>query len=274
MRRLLPLLSLVAFLAIPAPASATDEVVQSGSVRATFSYSCPEQFNCSGLRMRIARSGVTVFDREVKVRGEERIGPGRPSEKSVLLRQLDPDPEPEVLLDVFTGGAHCCLISFVYDFQDGAYKQIGKRWNDPGYVLRNLDGKERPEFLSGDHRFAFLFTSFAESRFPIQIWRFKGREFRAVTRRFPNAVRKDRGRQLRFYRTLRREKADVRGALAAYQADNYLLGRRTAARGWRVLKRLVRQGKVNAPEQGASGPYGRAYLRSLQRKLRRFGYTR
>ncbi|MDQ3587762.1 MAG: hypothetical protein M3350_05945 [Actinomycetota bacterium] len=273
MRRLLPLLGLLAILATPATASATDEVAQSGSVKATFSYSCPEQLNCSDLRMRIARSGVTVFDQEVKVRGDERIGPGRPSEKSVLLRQLDSDPEPEVLLDVFTGGAHCCLISFVYDFQDGAYKQIGKRWNDPGYVLRNLDRKERPEFVSGDYRFAFLFTSFAESRFPIQIWRFEGRRFRAVTRSFRNAVRKDRDRQLRFYRTLRRERADVRGALAAYQADNYLLGRRTASRGWRVLRRLADQGKIKRPSF-ATGPSGRAYLRSLQRKLRRFGYTR
>jgi len=274
MRRATLLLCLLVALAAPAQALATDEVAEQGSVRATLSYDCGEfEFNCSAMRMRIARSAITVFDQQIKVRGDVRFGPGRPGQKSVLLEQLDPDAEPEVLVDVYTGGAHCCLISFVYDFQDGSYQQIGHRWNDPGYVLRNLDRRERPEFVSKDHRFGFLFTSFAESRFPIQIWRFKGRKFRAVTRGFRNVVRRDRDRQLRFYRTLRRQKGDVRGALAAYQADNYLLSRRTAARGWRLLKGLADQGKIKRPSF-ASGPSGRAYLRSLQRKLRRLGYTR
>ena len=55
----------------------------------------------------------------------------------------------------------------------------------------------------------------------------------------------------------------MRGALAAYQADNYLLSRRTAARGWRVLRALRRRGIVST-----------SVPRSLQRKLRQFGYTR
>ncbi|MDQ4071672.1 MAG: hypothetical protein M3088_02195 [Actinomycetota bacterium] len=274
MRRLLPLVCLGALLALPATASATDETVESGAVRATFSYSCNESgFECSNLRLRITRAGLTAYDEPVRFGKETTLVPGRRGEKSVLLRQLDPDSEPEVLLDLYTGGAHCCLLSNVYDFRDGAYIRVGKRWNDPGYVLRNLDGRGRPEFRSADPRFASLYTSFAESRMPIQIWRFQGGGFRAVTRSFPNTVRRDRDRHLRFYRTLRREKADVRGALAAYQADNYLLGRSTAARGWRVLRRLADQGKIKRPSS-ATGPSGRAYLRSLQRVLRRFGYTR
>jgi len=265
---------LAAFLVMPAAAQAAEEVVQSGSVRAVFSYDCDaDRINCSNLRVRIARSGVTVYDQPVRFVREDRLAPGRPSERSILLRQLDPDPEPEVLLDVTTGGAHCCLLSNVYDFNGAGYTRVGHRWNDPGYVLRNLDRRGRPEFVSGDPRFATLYTSFAESRFPIQIWRFQGRRFRAVTRSFPRTVRRDRDRQLRFYRTLRRQGADVRGALAAYQADNYLLGRSTAARGWRVLKRLADQGRIRRPAF-ATGPSGRAFLRSLQRKLRRFGYTR
>jgi hypothetical protein len=272
-KRLAVLLCLLCPLALPSAAGAAQETAESGPVRATFSYTCESQFDCSNLRVRITRGGVTAYDQPVRFGSEDRLLPGRPGQSSIELRQLDPDPEPEVLLDLFTGGAHCCLLSNVYDFHEGAYVRIGKRWNDPGYVLRNLDHRGRPEFLSADYRFAFLYTSFAESRFPIQIWRFQGRRFRAVTRGFPNAVRRDRDRQLRFYRTLRRERADVRGALAAYQADNYLLGRPTAARGWRVLRRLADQGKIRRPSFG-TGPSGRAYLRSLQRVLRRYGYAR
>ena len=274
MRRLLAPLCLLVALAVPASASATDETVQSGAVRATFSYSCgSDRLDCSGLRLRIFRGGVTALDQPVTVRNEDRLSPGRPGERSVELRQLDPDSEPEVLLDLFTGGANCCLISYIYDFRNGGYARVGRRWGRAGYVLRNLDHRGRIEFDSADPRFDSLYTSTAESRLPIQIFRFEGGRLRAVTRTFKNAVRRDRDEQLRIYRRIRRGGGDVRGALAAYQADNYLLSRRTAARGWRLLRRLADQGKIRRPA-GADGPSGRAYLRSLQRKLRRFGYTR
>lgn len=270
MRRLLPLLCLLALLAVPATASATDETVSSGSVSATFSYHCPQPVDCSGLGIRIFRGGAQSLSQGIS----SSLNPGRPSpDKSVELRQLDPDSEPEVLLDLTTGGAHCCLRTYVYDFRDGLYVRRIRRWGDPAYVLRNLDHRGRPEFKSGDPRFSGLYTSFVESRWPLLVLRYQGARFRDVTRIFDNAIRRDRDSHLRFYRTLRKERADVRGAIAAYQADNYLLSRRTAARGWRLLKRLADQGKLKRVG-GNPGPSGRAYLRSLQRKLRRFGYTR
>jgi hypothetical protein len=166
-------------------------------------------------------------------------------------------------VDLFTGGAHCCLISFIYDFNGTSYNRIGRDWGSPGYVLTNIDRRERPEFRSGDKRFESLYSSYAETRFPIQIWRYRGGRLKTVTREFRNTVRRDRDAALRFYRTVRGVKGDVRGALAAYQADNYLLSRRTAARGWRVLRGLRGRGIVST-----------RYLRSLQRKLRQFGYAR
>jgi hypothetical protein len=51
----------------------------------------------------------------------------------------------------------------------------------------------------------------------------------------------------------------VRGVLAAWLADQYLLGR--GAAGWSVLRRAERRGEVD-----------RAYLRKLRSFLRRTGY--
>ncbi|HLM27502.1 MAG TPA: hypothetical protein VK304_11110 [Thermoleophilaceae bacterium] len=278
MRKLIPLLALLTLLAVPASASAANEVVRSGDVKATLSYHCPDgTYSCREMRFRIARgSGKSnvVLDQRITLAGNRPFGPGRPGANSVYFANLDSDAEPEILVDLFTGGAHCCLVTFIYDFNGTSYNRIGRNWGDPGYVLTNIDRRDRPEFRSGDKRFAFLYTSFAETRFPIQIWNYRGGRLKTVTRKFRNTVRRDRDSHLRAYRAIRSAKGDVRGALAAYQADNYLLSRRTAARGWRILRRVVRQGKVNRPREGASGPYGRAYLRSLQRKLRQFHYAR
>lgn len=278
MKKLAPLLAVLSVLAVPATASAATDNARSGDVRASLTYNCGAgTYTCSEMRFRIRRgpgNNNEVLDQRLTLAGNQPFGPGRPDGKSVYFANLDSDPEPEVLVDLFTGGAHCCLVSFIYDLNGASYNRIGRNWGDPGYVLTNIDHRERPEFRSGDKRFSFLYTSFAESRFPIQIWRYRGGRLKTVTREFRNTVRRDRDSHLRAYRAIRRAKGDVRGALAAYQADNYLLSRRTAARGWRILRRVVRQGKVNRPRELASGPYGRAYLRSLQRKLRQFGYAR
>lgn len=278
MKKITPFLVLLSLLALPASASAASDVATSGDVRATLTYNCPDgTYTCREMRFRISRgsgNSNVVLDQRLTLAGNQPFGPGRPDGNSVYFANLDSDAEPEILVDLYTGGAHCCLVSFIYDYNGSSYNRIGRNWGDPGYVLTNIDRRERPEFRSGDKRFAFLYTSFAESRFPIQIWRFRGGRLKTVTREFRNTVRRDRDSHLRAYRRIRRAKGDVRGALAAYQADNYLLGRRTAARGWRILRRVVRQGKVNRPRELAHGPYGRAYLRSLQRKLRQFGYTR
>jgi hypothetical protein len=85
-------------------------------------------------------------------------------------------------------------------------------------------------------------------------------------------VRRDRGRLLRAYRSLRRRHEDVRGVLAAYVADSYLLGQR--AKGWRFARRALRRGDLRGLGRYDDWPSGRKYLRALRRFLRRKGYAR
>jgi hypothetical protein len=266
MKKLIPLLALLSLLALPASASAATDNARSGDVRAALTYNCGSgTFTCTEMRFRVRRGpgNNVVLDQRITLSGNQPFGPGNPNGDSVRFANLDSDAEQEILVDLFTGGAHCCLIGFIYDYNGTSYNRTGRNWADPGYVLTNIDRRDRPEFRTGDKRFVTLYTSYVESRLPIQIWNYRGGRLKTVTRKFRNTVRRDRDAALRFYRTVRRAKGDVRGALAAYQADNYLLSRRTAARGWRVLRGLRRRGIVST-----------RYLRSLQRKLRQFGYAR
>jgi len=187
----------------------------------------------------------------------------------VTVRDIDGDSEPEVLVDLFTGGAHCCLYSYIYRYEPDkpGYSRLKFQWGDAGYRLRDLDADGVPELSSFDNRFNDAFTAHAVSAMPVQIWRYDRGTMADVTREFPQAIEADARDQLRRYRLIRREpdrrSRDVRGALAAYVADQFLLDR--GAAGWEYACGKLRRGDLR-------GFGGRSYLRALSRLLRRSGY--
>ena len=125
------------------------------------------------------------------------------------------------------------------------------------------------EFRSADKRFFYRFTAFAFSRAPVQIWRFETGRFKDVTRDgFRPQIRADKRHLWRAYLRHRSGQfSDVRGILAAWLADKYLLHR--GAAGWRVLHRIEGRGELT----GEFGPTGNRYLEKLRRFLVRTGYA-
>jgi hypothetical protein len=90
-----------------------------------------------------------------------------------------------------------------------------------------------------------------------------------VTRSFPHAVAGDARFYLRAYRQERHDpEGDVRGALAAYVADEYLLG--TPAKGWRLVNAALRRGELRGDSYW---PGGRSYVKKLKRFLQHDGYA-
>ncbi|HEU0303487.1 MAG TPA: hypothetical protein VFR32_02795 [Gaiellaceae bacterium] len=188
----------------------------------------------------------------------------------VRVRDLDADGEPEVWVDRYTGGAHCCLESRFFRWlpRRRAYARTFHGWADVGYRLRNVDRQGAVELVSADARFAYVFTSFADSAFPIRIWEFDRGRLRDVTRRFPARVEADAQAHWRDY-LRRRRSGDVRGVLAAWLADQYLLGREDA--GWEALTTALRRGDLEGPN--GIWPTGRRYLRELRAFLVKTGYA-
>jgi len=226
-----------------------------------------------GLHLRISRRGRTLFDAPPR-----RVHPcacpndGPVGGWAVRVRDLDRDGEPEVLVDFYSGGAHCCFYTDVYRYvaRSRTYRPTVGYWGDLSPKLVDLGPDGRPEFWTGDDSFAYAFSSFAASAFPIRILRFDHGRLVDVTRRFPRLVRRDAAELYALYRSqLRSPDYDVRGILAAWLADEYSLGR--GAAGWRVLERAERRGELS---RGPSGwPAGKAYLRKLLAFLRRTGYA-
>ncbi|MCP9491929.1 MAG: hypothetical protein MSC31_18950, partial [Solirubrobacteraceae bacterium MAG38_C4-C5] len=181
------------------------------------------------------------------------------------------DGEPEVLLPLFSGGAHCCtFVQVLYLNKDSTgYGVATKAFGNMSFDLENVDGRGRPELRTSDDRFSYRFSCYACSGNPVRIYRYDNGKFLERTRLYPRAVRADSQRWYRVYRQ-GRGSGDVRGLLAAWAANEYRLGHSSRVR--RELGRAVRRGWVSPQGQYDSGKFRRAYVRDLHGFLDRAGY--
>jgi hypothetical protein len=228
-----------------------------GDVRAELSYrEGPPMRIWSAARLKIWNAGKLVVNR--------RLGPyatwsGR---KPLQVLQLDGAGPPEVLVTLYTGGAHCCSESWVYT---GAHRTVMGWGHVDAGKLRDADGDGKPEFHWMDTGFAYTVASFGGSRFPVKVWSYSDGAFHDVTKAFPGEVQADQAEQFGVYReALSDGNSDlVRGALAAYAADGYTLGQGDAAMA--VLQAATDLGLT-------SDDYGGNFIADVRKVLQERGY--
>jgi Excalibur calcium-binding domain len=231
-------------------------------------------FDYRDLRVRIHRGGLVVRDERVPRRCAHGCIPAALwSDKAIRLRDLDADGEPEVVVDLFTGGANCCLYTLVYGFaaDEGSYVRAVKNFGS-FYRPRDYDGDGTVEFLAGDYRFKYVFSCGACSTQPLTIWQWEDLALSDASRRFPAALHRDARRMYRLYRRARPDPALVKGILPAYVANLCRIGR--CRRALRVVNHARRLGELDRRGRYDQPPFGRAYVRALKRFLRRTGYIR
>lgn len=269
--------SLTASSAAPARTLSTHTVsARSGGVSATFRYTVTHgHYTNETLQISGPGPGTGGILVTAKACGggcaPAQVGPGRPY---LHVVQLTPGTAPSVVLELFTGGAHCCQLDLVYTYDPRTmtYVRHVHNFGDPGATLIDLDHTGRSEFLSADDAFAYAFTDFAASGLPLRILRFDGTRFKNVTRAYPKLIAADAARWLKFYKsTARQHYSDSVGLIAAWAADEDELGFRR-----RVNRYLAAQGAAGHlnPSLGPSDPGGRRFIAKLGRFLRRQGYLR
>jgi hypothetical protein len=256
----------VALLAVAAaPALATTETASLGAVRATLTYEKQGAFEYSGMRIQVARSGAPAFDRVAAAPGCDVPFCGPLSVvnegSSVKVVDLNGDGEPEVIVDLYSGGAHCCVVAEVLRFNGATYVAATRNFADFGYTL---DGGT---FVTGDVRFGYAWASFADSAFPVRLLTFGARGRRDVTRAHPEAIAADAARWLKEYKK-RRSGTRALGILAAWVGDEYRLGHRATADAF--LRAELRAGRLRGD---LYWPRGKAYISTLQRRLKAWGYA-
>jgi hypothetical protein len=217
------------------------ERAQSGTVQAVFTYSWdPAKFRFSRQHIAITRDGATRFSAYLRKPpesgGTANAQPARffSHKRSVSLADLDGDGEPEVLLDLYWGGAHCCWYTQIY-----------------GY-----DGRQ--ELVTRDDRFSYAFASFADSRWPVRILDYRAGKLTIVTKSYPAEIKRDSASLWHEAMALGRTKANNQGMMAAWAADQCMLGHCVVA--FRSIASLSKTGRVHGDLSAAL----------FERKLRAF----
>ena len=264
-------------LLLPAVASASDggsATASAGAVQATLTWAAAE-FGNKDPHLVVTRAGAPAFDGSPIPAGspctEEGCIYAASGKRDAPLQvvDLDADGEPEVLVDTFTGGAHCCALTEILRFDATTYAPAETSWGNIGYDLKDLDGDGRPEFITADDAFSYAFASYAGSFHPPLVLDYdvtaKG-SFRNVTRRFPALARKNARDALHTLARARRDHFETLGPVAAYVADLYLLGRGREVRPY--LARARKRGDL----RNASGRAPRSFDRKLLAVLHKQGY--
>jgi hypothetical protein len=247
------------------------ERAQTATVQAVFSYSWdPAKFRFSRQHIAITRDGATRFSANLRKppgNGANAQPAGFFSHKrSVSLTDLDGDGEPEVVLDLYWGGAHCCWYTQIYRYDSATqhYRPLVHVWGNVGYTLADLAHDGRQELVTRDDRFSYAFADFADSAWPVRILAYRAGRLVIVTKTYPAEVRRDASALWHAAMARGRSKATNQGIMAAWSADQCLLGRCPVA--LRSVASLSKTGRVHGELKPAQ------YERKLRAFLKRTGY--
>lgn len=289
MRKLIPACAAIATLLIAAPVAGAatptkTETASSGAITATLTYQLPETYEATGVTLAITRDGApaTVADGGDVAAGCEACNGAIPvggigdtgldGTGSLTIADLQGDGEPEVIVDLFTGGAHCCSISVIYgwDATTASYTKLTWQWGDPSYRLKKLGSGPATQLLSADDRFAYTFCAYACSAMPPVVYEYNGTTLVDVTKQYPAVIRADATSLEKGIRSQARSKDGqfaLPGLVAPLCADYYLLGQ--GAKCKPLLSKAKRSGWLSntSPWKG-----GQAYVNQVLRLMTRWGY--
>lgn len=261
----------VTAVAAPAPTrtqSAQAPLAHGGTVRAQLTYRATSPVVNPHITLSITRAGRRLYDGPVTARAcgaycDVAFG------HAVQVLDLLPNGEPNVLVNLYTGGAHCCSVSeiFTYDPATRHYRILTHNFGDPGFRLAHFG--PTTVFQTADDRFAYAFTDYAASGLPLQLLHFNGSALINVTRHYPRLIARDAATYLAAYRAQARQHwSDTVGIIAAWAADEDELG--NSAQVAHFLHTQALAGHLNSGIPGLA--HGLKFVRELTTFLKETGY--
>ena len=188
-RLILSVLIVISLLSLPKRhAQAETKTAQHGDISAELVAASRENSICSDdTHLKIMRAGQVERDYDLKTVQGFCIA------TDVMVQPLDRSGQPAIVVNLFSGGAHCCITSLIYRYNPTSEQYMFTRheWGNAGYDLVDLDNDGLREFRTVDDRFAYAFASYAGSFYPLQIWRYQNGQVVNVTRQFLPLVRSD-----------------------------------------------------------------------------------
>jgi hypothetical protein len=247
------------------------DTATSGAVAATFTHHDAGEGQWTNMKVSITRGGVPAYSAAPKVAGcaAPYCTPYGAVDSGGSLKVVDVtgDGEPEVIVNLYSGGAHCCEITQVLRWTGSAYTSLQRNFADFGYTLAPSTTGGATAFVTGDARFAYAFASFADSAFPFRVYRIDDGAWSEQTLSYEDGIKADAVKWKKAYNKRKNGRLAL-GILAAWVADEYQLGENEKADRFLDHERKAGRLKSMGP-----WPAGKAYIKLLKKDLKKWGYV-
>ena len=245
-------------------------------MQATFTWAAAEYGN-KDPHLVVTRAGAPAFDGSPIAAGSPCAEPEPAAsfaasgkrDAPLQVVDLDADGEPEVLVDTYTGGAHCCALTEILRFNGSDVRAVRGLVGQHRLRAEGPQRRRAPGVRHRRRRLLLRLHSFAGSLPPAARPRLRRRGQGLVQRRdapVPGAgAQEHEGRPARAGAGAPRPLRDL-GAVSAYVADLYLLGRGREVRPY--LQRARKRGDL----RNATGRAPKSFDRRLLAFLHKQGY--
>ncbi|WP_254173308.1 S-layer homology domain-containing protein [Planktothrix pseudagardhii] len=217
------------------------------------------------MQIKITRKGELVSEDVVTMAtlaapGVKTVKTGRVLDFKVL--DLDNDKEPEILVDLLIDedNNRKSYSSVIYRYSPikKEYRDVQQKWGLTSYRL-NTENLETPILIHYDQRFSQQFQAYTPEQLPLQIFQYQFGEFQDVTQQYKEFLKEHNSVLLQEINKRRRLKQDLKAVVAAYLAQQYLLGDANA--GWKTIEELYQN------------PDRNQFFPQLRQWLKKTGYT-
>jgi hypothetical protein len=111
---------------------------------------------------------------------------------SITALDLDSNGKKEILIETYSGGAHCCTSLYIGRIRGNSFKYIDTiYWGNCGFEIKDLNNDGRKEIIGCNDMFAYYFTNFAQSRFPVVIYSFSDNKVNIANEDFDSIIYKE-----------------------------------------------------------------------------------
>lgn len=103
----------------------------------------------------------------------------------ISLEQFQPNGNKYFLFNLYSGGAHCCSSLLITEIKDNKLITLDTGfYGNSGYVVEDINKDGVKEIMSGNDMFAYAFTNYSETRFPLRVEKFENGKIVDITGKF------------------------------------------------------------------------------------------
>lgn len=115
---------------------------------------------------------------------------------------------PDIMIEMFSGGAHCCFTTNLIELTDPASMVFEHAESECPASPIDLDGDGIAEFTSCDDTWAYAYCSYAESPLPSVVWKWNGERYEIANTDFPQLYDNDIIWAFTYFLELQAEQVD------------------------------------------------------------------